>query len=152
MSVSKNAAAYRFPRSKAGRRMLWLRRAAGNSPLLPARVGVSLRLLKGNYPSNRMLAKLRGPFRRLILPTRIFWRGAPLAWLLCPGIDCAATGGGAAAGAADVDAARLEAADSEPQNWFTGGRDKDGTYYSPLASIDAKNIERLGFAWQYDLG
>ncbi|MDP9082749.1 MAG: PQQ-dependent dehydrogenase, methanol/ethanol family [Pseudomonadota bacterium] len=52
----------------------------------------------------------------------------------------------------DVDDARLQGADSEPQNWFTGGRDKNGTYYSPLASIDAKNVEQLGFAWQYDLG
>jgi quinohemoprotein ethanol dehydrogenase len=52
----------------------------------------------------------------------------------------------------NVDAARLRAADSEPQNWFTGGRDKDGSYYSPLASIDAKNVGKLGFAWQYDLG
>ena len=33
-----------------------------------------------------------------------------------------------------VDAARLQAADSEPQNWFTGGRDQDGTYYSPLTT------------------
>jgi quinohemoprotein ethanol dehydrogenase len=57
-----------------------------------------------------------------------------------------------AATAANVDAARLLAADKEPQNWFTGGRDKDGTYYSPLAAIDAKNVSRLGFAWQYDLG
>jgi quinohemoprotein ethanol dehydrogenase len=53
---------------------------------------------------------------------------------------------------ADVDAARLGAADSEPQNWFTAGRDQDGTYYSPLAAIDAKNVKQLGFAWQYDLG
>ena len=52
----------------------------------------------------------------------------------------------------NLDAARLQAADSEPQNWFTGGRDKDSTYYSPLASIDAKNVGQLGFAWQYDLG
>jgi quinohemoprotein ethanol dehydrogenase len=52
----------------------------------------------------------------------------------------------------NLDAARLQAADSEPQNWFTGGRDKDGSYYSPLAGIDAKNIKQLGFAWQYDLG
>ncbi len=29
---------------------------------------------------------------------------------------------------------------------------KDGTYYSPLAKIDAKNVEQLGFAWSYDLG
>jgi len=54
--------------------------------------------------------------------------------------------------AGSLDAARLQAADSEPQNWFTGGRDKDGTYFSPLAAIDAKNVKRLGFAWQYDLG
>ena len=54
--------------------------------------------------------------------------------------------------AGDVDAARLQAADLEPQNWFTGGRDQDGSYYSPLSGIDAKNIQRLGFAWQYDLG
>jgi quinohemoprotein ethanol dehydrogenase len=51
-----------------------------------------------------------------------------------------------------LDDARLLAADKEPQNWFTGGRDKDGSYYSPLAGIDAKNVTRLGFAWQYDLG
>src|SRR6202789_3681055 len=112
MSVSKNAGAYRFPRSKVDRRMLWLYQAAGNSPLLPARVGASLRLLKGKYPSNRMLAKLRGPFRRFILPTRKFWRGAALAWLLCPGVGYAAAGGAAAGVAANVDAARLEAADS----------------------------------------
>ncbi len=79
--------------------------------------------------------------------TRIFWRGAALTWLLCPGI------GGTAAGAAgNVDAARLQAADSEPQNWFTGGRDKDGTYFSPLTAIDAGNVKQLGFAWSYDLG
>jgi len=52
----------------------------------------------------------------------------------------------------DLDAARLAAADREPQNWFTGGRDKDGSYYSPLSNIDANNVKQLGFAWQYDLG
>ena len=59
---------------------------------------------------------------------------------------------GAAAPAGAVDAARLQAADTEPQNWFTGGRDKDGTYYSPLTSINAGNVKNLGFAWSYDLG
>jgi len=47
----------------------------------------------------------------------------------------------------DVDAARLKAADAEPQNWFTLGRDGNQTYYSPLATIDASNVGRLGFAW-----
>jgi quinohemoprotein ethanol dehydrogenase len=54
--------------------------------------------------------------------------------------------------AAAVDAARLKAADSEPQNWFTGGRDQSGSYYSPLADIDAGNVKKLGYAWSYDLG
>ena len=54
--------------------------------------------------------------------------------------------------AGDVDSARLRAADSEPENWFTLGRDQNQTYYSPLAKIDAGNVSRLGFAWAYDLG
>lgn len=54
--------------------------------------------------------------------------------------------------AGDVDSARLRAADSEPQNWFTLGRDGNQTYYSPLAKIDTGNVARLGFAWAYDLG
>jgi quinohemoprotein ethanol dehydrogenase len=53
--------------------------------------------------------------------------------------------------AGDVDEARLKAADTEPQNWFTLGRDQNQTYFSPLAMIDATNVGRLGFAWQYDL-
>jgi len=52
---------------------------------------------------------------------------------------------------ASVDQQRLQAADTEPENWFTGGRDQDGTYYSPLKGINTGNVERLGFAWQYDL-
>jgi len=51
-----------------------------------------------------------------------------------------------------VDAAKLQATASEPQNWSSGGRDQDGTYYSPLAAIDTASVKRLGFAWQYDLG
>ena len=52
----------------------------------------------------------------------------------------------------DLDAQRLAHAAAEPQNWFTAGRDADGTYYSPLAGISASNVDRLGFAWDYDLG
>ena len=51
-----------------------------------------------------------------------------------------------------VDEARLKAADSEPQNWYTGGRDQQGSYYSPLTTINATNVDKLGFAWAYDLG
>src|SRR5208282_6136953 len=65
--------------------------------------------------------------------------------------DLAASRAAAAAPGA-VDAARLQAADSEPQNWYAGGRDQGGTYYSPLATITADNVKNLGFAWEYDLG
>ena len=51
---------------------------------------------------------------------------------------------------ANVDEARLKAADAEPQNWFTLGRDGNQTYFSPLSKIDAGNVDRLGFAWSYD--
>jgi quinohemoprotein ethanol dehydrogenase len=53
--------------------------------------------------------------------------------------------------AGNVDLNRLRAAEREPQNWFTGGRDAGGTYYSPLAQIDADSVKRLGFAWSYGL-
>jgi quinohemoprotein ethanol dehydrogenase len=54
--------------------------------------------------------------------------------------------------AGDVDLARMREAGSEPQNWFTLGRDQNQTYYSTLAKIDASSVSRLGFAWAYDLG
>ena len=65
------------------------------------------------------------------------------AWLLAASVAMAA-------GA--VDEARMRAALTDPDNWIAGGRDQDGTYYSPLTRINDKNIGELGFAWQYDLG
>ena len=58
----------------------------------------------------------------------------------------------AAAPVAQVDDARLKAADREPGQWFTPGRDGAGTYYSPLELINEQNVPRLGFAWAYALG
>ncbi len=57
-----------------------------------------------------------------------------------------------AAVSAQVDGARIGHADGEPDQWFTPGRDADGTYFSPLDSINAQNVTRLGFAWEYKLG
>ena len=48
-----------------------------------------------------------------------------------------------------IDALRLADAAKEPGMWFTGGRDAGQTYYSPLATIDARTVGRLGFAWEY---
>ena len=50
-----------------------------------------------------------------------------------------------------VDASRLAKADSQPGEWFTTGRDAGGTYFSPLSQINEHTVEKLGFAWQYDL-
>jgi quinohemoprotein ethanol dehydrogenase len=58
----------------------------------------------------------------------------------------------AAAPAGAVDAARLSRAAAEADSWLTPGRDQAGSYYSPLKGIDTRNIDKLGFAWQYDLG
>jgi len=53
--------------------------------------------------------------------------------------------------AGDIDEARLQSPASEPQNWLTPGRDRNQSYFSPLATIDSGNVGRLGFAWSYDM-
>jgi quinohemoprotein ethanol dehydrogenase len=53
--------------------------------------------------------------------------------------------------AAQVDAARIARADSDPGNWVTTGRTYDETYYSPLDQINAGNVKNLGLAWRHDL-
>lgn len=58
---------------------------------------------------------------------------------------------GEATAAADVDGARIVAADSEPGNWMTHGRTYDEQRFSPLAQINAGNASELGLAWYYDL-
>jgi len=52
--------------------------------------------------------------------------------------------------AADINAERL--ATGEPDQWLTPGRDANGTFYSPLRDINAGNVGKLGFAWDYHLG
>jgi quinohemoprotein ethanol dehydrogenase len=68
-----------------------------------------------------------------------------LAWI-------AAAAAYGADGFGRVDEARLKASAAEPQNWLALGRDRSGAYYSPLADINERNVKRLGFAWEYDLG
>src|SRR5262245_14787552 len=40
---------------------------------------------------------------------------------------------------------------TESGDWPTGGRDFSQSYYSPLTRIDKTNVNRLGFAWQYEV-
>lgn len=52
----------------------------------------------------------------------------------------------------NVDLERLLAADDEPGQWMTHGRDFGKSHYSPLDQINVDNVGRLGFAWDYDMG
>jgi len=56
----------------------------------------------------------------------------------------------AAEPAANVDAARLDAADKDPANWMTYGRTYSEQRFSPLAQITADNVNLLGLAWYAD--
>ena len=56
-----------------------------------------------------------------------------------------------ASGVAQVDGARIQAADREPGNWMSTGRTYDEQRYSPLAKIDKENVGQLGLAWAYKL-
>jgi len=56
-----------------------------------------------------------------------------------------------ASDAGDVTLKRLVNAAHESANWFTVGRDSAQSYFSPLEAINASTVDRLGFAWAYDL-
>jgi glucose dehydrogenase len=52
--------------------------------------------------------------------------------------------------AANVDAARLSAAERDPGNWLTYGRTYSEQRFSPLTRITAENAQKLGLAWYAD--
>src|ERR1700722_10257284 len=52
---------------------------------------------------------------------------------------------------ADVNDARIVAADREPENWMTHGRTYSEQRFSPLKQIDDQNVSQLNLAWHYDL-
>ncbi len=82
-------------------------------------------------------------------------RPRQFAVLIAAGLAlCACSGGPNTAtprGAADVDGARIAAADREPGNWLTHGRTYDEQRFSPLRQIDAGNVKELGLAWAFDV-
>jgi quinohemoprotein ethanol dehydrogenase len=41
--------------------------------------------------------------------------------------------------------------DRDPGQWLSAGQDESGTYHSPLSDINASNVSKLGFAWEYKL-
>jgi len=62
-----------------------------------------------------------------------------------------APGDVAAESVANVDGARIAAADNEPGNWLAHGRTYSEQRFSPLTQINADNAADLGLAWYYDL-
>ncbi len=52
---------------------------------------------------------------------------------------------------AQVDSARLIAADADSRNWLSYGRTYSEQRFSPLAQIDKANVKNLGLAWFLDL-
>lgn len=54
-------------------------------------------------------------------------------------------------GPANVDQARLLAADKHPGEWMAGGRTFDEQRFSPLAQINDRNVQKLGLAWYADI-
>ena len=53
--------------------------------------------------------------------------------------------------AANVDAARILAADKEPGNWMSHGRTYSEQRFSPLDAVNAGNVKDLGLAWSFEL-
>lgn len=39
-----------------------------------------------------------------------------------------------------------------PEEWLVYGRDYAGTHYSPLSQIRVDNVQRLRFAWSWEIG
>ena len=67
-----------------------------------------------------------------------------LAWSVSPSTFAAAAKTPAA-----VDTKRLIAADSEPGNWMSHGRNYSEQRFSPLEQINDTNVSRLGLAWAH---
>ena len=55
-------------------------------------------------------------------------------------------------GQAAIDADRLVNAEAEPGSWMSHGRTYSEQRFSPLDAISTETIDRLGFAWDYDMG
>ncbi len=52
---------------------------------------------------------------------------------------------------ANVDDARLLAADKDGANWLSYGRTSDEQRFSPLTDVSDANVDKLGLAWSSDL-
>ena len=73
------------------------------------------------------------------------------AWVIAAALAAVLSGCQPAHKIANVDAARLTAADNEPGNWMSQGRTYSEQRFSPLDKINAGNVGALGLTWSFEL-
>ncbi len=81
-------------------------------------------------------------------------RGMLVVAIMCSAAGAQAQGTATAPELTDpaaVDQPRLSAADKDPGQWMSHGRDWTEQRFSPLKQINDKNVDRLGLAWFAEL-
>jgi quinohemoprotein ethanol dehydrogenase len=78
-------------------------------------------------------------------------RSALVATLACVATIILGVGGCNRSRVTVVDDAALKAADADPANWITYGRNYSEQRFSSLKQVDEQSVSRLGLAWSFDL-
>jgi quinohemoprotein ethanol dehydrogenase len=78
-------------------------------------------------------------------------RSALLATLACVATIILGVGGCNRSRVTVVDDAALKAADADPANWITYGRNYSEQRFSSLKQVDEQSVSRLGLTWSFDL-
>src|SRR5919108_904886 len=92
---------------------------------------------------DRMRLRRRRRRKRPMTTRKSSWLAASAALALATGLAAAP------AWAADVDPARLQAADQAPNDWLTYHGTYKSYHYSPLDQINANNVKGLQVAWMH---
>ena len=78
-------------------------------------------------------------------------RSALVATLACVATIILGIGGCNRSRVTVVDDAALKAADADPANWITYGRNYSEQRFSSLKQVDEQTVSRLGLTWSFDL-
>ena len=78
-------------------------------------------------------------------------RSALVATLACVATIILGVGGCNRSRVTVVDDAALKAADADPANWITYGRNYSEQRFSSLKQVDEQSVSRLGLTWSFDL-
>ncbi|MDC0213895.1 PQQ-dependent dehydrogenase, methanol/ethanol family, partial [Gammaproteobacteria bacterium] len=69
-----------------------------------------------------------------------------------PATSASQSAAGSGSDIGQIDDARINNAASEPGNWLAYGRDYEEQRFSPLKQINRETVDRLGLAFELDLG